>query len=384
MKKNKTVFVTSQVLLLLFVSAALYNFSGCSNSVTNTGTLPVRKNQSRTEQEFSRYTDLKAEAGAVIAVDLEGLNSPSAMIGDTGPIGEDIIPYNYIETAEHRFAIDDSSAVRIKLVSDATGLPVVELNPGGSVYVTIPEGNYKLHVIALYEYSVDMPASTIFIQANTETAYMGSGGVIYSTPDVDRFIRQRGCSKCDMSGADFSGMSLEGIRCSEAKFNSAKFVGTKIRSTLMHTCTFDSTNFSGMLTNPEGGGFNFFRCTIKNANLTGLNCYNIEFKETTFDNCNFSGSRLVRPNWVNCTISNSNMQRFEVAANILDGIDFIGVNGKHMYFNINEVKNSTFKNSNFDSCQVYGSFCTSTSDLNSTFWHFIGSASCFPPHIVGY
>jgi uncharacterized protein YjbI with pentapeptide repeats len=254
---------------------------------------------------------------------------------------------------------------------------------GAGVYVTIPAGNYKLHVIALYEYSVDMPASTIFIQANTETAYTGSGGVTYSTPDVDRFIRQHGCSKCDMSGADFSGMSLEFIRCYTAKFNGAKFVGTKIRSSLMMECTFDSTNFSGMLTNPEGGGFNFYRCTIKNANLTGLNCYNIEFKETTFDNCNFSGSRLVRPIMTGSTIMNSNLQRFEVTGNISD-VEFNGVNAKHMIFNTNEVKNSTFKNSNFDSCKVSGSFCTSTSDLNSTFWHFIGSASCFPPHIVGY
>jgi hypothetical protein len=95
MKKNKIVFQASKVLLLLVTAMVIYNFSGCSNSVTNTGTVPARKNQSRTEQEFSRYTDLKAEAGAVIAVDLEGLNSPSAMIGDTGPIGEDIIPYNY-------------------------------------------------------------------------------------------------------------------------------------------------------------------------------------------------------------------------------------------------------------------------------------------------
>lgn len=383
MKKNKTVLVTSQVLLVLVMFALIYNFSGCNDTVTSTGTFPSRKNQSRTEQEFSSFPDLKADAGAVVVLDLEGLNSPSAMIGDTGPIGEDIIPYTYIETAEHRFTIDDSSALKIKLVSDATGLSVLELNPGGSAYVSIPAGNYKLHVTALYNYSVDEPASTVFIQANTRSPYTGSGGPGYTTPDVDRFIQQRGCSGCDMSGADFSGMSLHGIRCGNAKFNSAKFIGTTVRSTLMSGCTFDSTNFSGLKTDPEGGGFNFYNCTIKNANLTGLKCQNISFESIIFENCNFSGSQLRNPIFNNIRIINSNLQRFDING-ILNNIEFERVNAKFMIFNTREVNNSKFRNSNLDSCQVYGSFCSSTMDINTTYRNFRGGASCFPPQIVEY
>jgi len=400
MIKNRIVFLTPRKLLLFILTftAGVY-FSGCTNSITSTGTVSPRKNQARTEQEFSFNSNLKADAGAVIAVNLEGLNSPVAEIGDTGPIGEDIIPYIYTETAQHRFTIDDTSDVKIKLVSDATGLTIAEVNPGNSLYVNIPAGSYKMHLISLFNYTAEEPSSIVFVQTNTRTPYAGTGttGTNYTIPDVDKFIQQHGCSKCDMSGADFSGMSLHGIRVGEGIFNSAKFVKTKVRSSLMIKCKFDSTNFNGMVPDAEGGGFNFSECTFSNAKLANIvRGTNLEFTRSTFDNCDFNGTSFYRPHIENVTFSNSNfsgssffypnlaastfyksnLQRFKLSG---DGrnLTFDNVNAKHMIFDDSNILNSHFRYSNFDSVKVAGSFCGSDR-RNTEFRFYFGSARCFP------
>jgi hypothetical protein len=141
---------------VLILSAAVYSFSGCSNSVTSSGTLPVRKNKARTEAEFISSASLKANPGAVIFVDLEHLNSPAGSSGnDTGPIGEDVIPYTYTETAIRRIRLGEEVQFKARLVSES-GEVIYQLNnPNDTARVTIPAGNYKLHLTSLVNYGSD-------------------------------------------------------------------------------------------------------------------------------------------------------------------------------------------------------------------------------------
>jgi len=313
MKKNKKFFFAIEAFFLFLAAVSFTNFSGCSDSVTNsTGTVtPTR--QAMVERQFALSSSLKAEAGAVIVVDLEDLNSPSSP-EDTGPIGEDVIPYNYASTAEHRFEIGSSSNFKMKLVSDLTGTTLFELDPNSFIVVTIPAGSYKMHLISLETYSAsDSASNVIFIQRNSETAFTSSLGGGYNPNDLNTFLQTRKCYQCDLNNADLSKMNLRKIQLTFCFMRIVDLHQSDLTDSDCADNEFINSNFTGAnLTNVDFSGRqgrkffmanNMSKVKAIGTKFTNLEFYAVDIDSGFFSRCDFSGDIIRKISFTNSKVT---------------------------------------------------------------------------------
>jgi uncharacterized protein YjbI with pentapeptide repeats len=398
MKKSKKTLCTIEAFFLLLVTASFTIFSGCGDSVTNSAVTTALR-QAMVERQFVLSSSLKAEAGAVIVVDLEDLNSPAGA-DDTGPIGEDIIPYNYTSTAEHRFEIADSSNFKIKMVSDSSGATLFELNPASSTVVTIPAGNYKLHLISLENYSVsDSASNVVFIQPNTETAFTSSLSGGYNPDDLNTLLNTRKCVKCNLDNANFDQMNLSGVTIGlsslqYAGFNytnlqNATIVGNVIRSnfyaadlrnanmqlnvfyeSLMNSCLLDNTNFHRsilFLTIDYSNPLGYSNTNFSGCDLSGTVLKNVHLDDANFDSCRVQSAG-------HFTILNSALWNKGFTNSTLTGSNFSGVVFGNFKFENCNLSNSSFTSAEFRSVSFCRSNFTNARQVNSTVY----DVECWP------
>ncbi|MBS1494705.1 MAG: pentapeptide repeat-containing protein [Bacteroidetes bacterium] len=375
----KKIFVTSKFLIFIFIFSICLSisFTGCSDSLTGTG--PV-KNQARTEEEFVANPQLKADAGSVVVVSLEDLNSPP-VTGDTGPIGEDIIPYSYTETAEHRFTIDDSSYFSMKLVNDLNGEVILNLNPGSTATVSIPAGNYKMHLTSLLNYSADEPESkVVFIQANWKTPHNVSSGTYYSFDDLDRLLSTNKCRLCNLDNANLAGKifprtpafeidssscyktilagaKITGGRIANSLFSYASLKGIKLDSTLISNTRFDQTNMNDV----KLSSTKFLNASFSNSTLSGEGT-DCNFESTLFTRTNFVQINIPGALFLRCNLSGSTIVQLKAQNSVFDRTIFDSSTITSSILSSSIIKGCLFSKTQFKEVDVRdANFCESNS-----------------------
>lgn len=395
MQNYKKVIHSCLLLSLLFFLAAL---SGCSDSITNSVYTPD-KYKARTEAEFNADASAKTIPGVVVYVDLEHLNSPASGVnGDTGPIGEDIIPYTYTETATHRIKLGADALFKAKLVSEA-GKVIYQLNnPGDTEYVSIPAGNYKLHLTSTVNYGAGTGASQpVFIQRDYDAIKGGYGAAPqggYNKEDLNKLLTTNKCIGCNLNevqlydknltGADLSyaGLShsfMQNVNLSNAIFthtdwdragaNNCTFTGAKFTFTILNYTSFGGGDFTGAVFQRLNWDRTIFASsTMRNVtfdsgagdgNMDGCDLRystfsNLDLRDLTGEHVNLTGASFSNVHTYEVFFGNSN----------LDSTKFIN----NTYFQSSTLRGSTFRNavftnfrgdgSVFDDCNMTGSRIT--------------------------
>jgi len=348
MKKNKLISILFQIFTLAVLVISVNFISGCNDSVINSPGTTAPFRQSMVERQFALSSTLKAEAGAVIVVDLEDLNSPSST-EDTGPIGEDIIPYTYTETRQHRFEIADSSNFKIKMVSDATGTMLFELNSASSIVVTIPEGNYKLHLISLENHSPsDSLSDVIFIQPNTETAFMGSGAGNYSDDDLNTLLQTRRCFKCHLDNANLANMDLREVKIAISSMQNINFSKADLRNSVFGLNGIQGNFDSTKLDNANMPFNAFSSCSMNGTSIKNVN-FHRSLLWVTFEN--IIQNSAAATNFSGCDISLTKFKQCRISNAVFDSC----TSGTTHFANFTAI-NSEFVKSNFSNCDISGAF----------------------------
>ena len=286
MKKNHFV--------VLFLLLAFVIVSGCSDSITNPP-VTTNKYKARTEAELNSSSASKVIPGAVVYLALEHLNTPIGSVSDdSGPIGEDIIPYTYTETASHRFKLDASARFKVRLVSEA-GVEIFRIdNPTDTEYVSIPAGNYKLHLTSIVEYGPgETGTQAIFIQPDLDAINSGAGAPPqggYDRKDLNTLLTTNKCIKCDLqeiqlndknlAGADVSGANMDGSFLVDVNFNNGIFTNTSIRHAGGRNMKFVEAKFTN--TDLRYTGY-------QTSDLSRATFKQLLWQHTNLDGCNLTG-----------------------------------------------------------------------------------------------
>lgn len=377
MKNN---FGIQSLRALLFTASifAIQIFSGCSDSITNSTTGTTDKYKARTENEFNTLAGVKAIPGAVVYDDLEHLNTPADSVnGDTGNIGEDVIPYSYTDSATHRIKLSADAGFKARLVSES-GAVIYQLNnPGDTARVLIPRGNYKLYLTSLRTYgSTAGTSQAVFIQPDLNA--INSGGVLpqagYDQNDLNTLLTTNKCINCNLkqvqlqdknlSGADISGASLYGAFLQNVNLSNAilintelsrgggrdvKFNGAIFTSTFMYYTGYERADFTGakfqhlLWDHTHLDGCNLTRVTIDsgaayNAGLDGADLSYSTIKNASWRNVSADGTKFIKT-----TFNNLYCYEGFFANSIIDSSMFInGCNFTETVFRDGKARYTTF------------------------------------------
>jgi uncharacterized protein YjbI with pentapeptide repeats len=323
-------FSIQSVRILLFLTSifAAHNFYGCSDSITNSNTTAADKYKARSENEFNTSAGVKAIPGAVIYDDLEHLNTPADSVnGDTGNIGEDVIPYSYPDSAVHRIKLSADAGFKARLVSDA-GAVIWQLNnPGDTARVLIPSGNYKLYLTSLRTFGLAAGISQpVFIQPDLDA--IASGGVLpqagYDKKDLNTLLTTNKCINCNLkelqlqdknlSGADISGATLYGAFLQNVNLSNAVLVNTELS---------------------RGGG--------RDINFTGATFTSTFMYYTGYERADFTGAKFQHLLWDHTALSGCNLKNVTIDSGAaynasLDGADM----------SYSTIKNASWRNVSAD------------------------------------
>lgn len=283
--------------LLIFIIAV----TGCSDSIVNSGTGSTDKLKAVTENEFYSNAGASATPGAVIYVDLENLNAPPDSVnGDTGAIGEDVIPYTYTAAATHRIQLDAGAMFKARLVSEA-GAVVYQLNtPGDTARVTIPAGKYKLYLTSTISmdgaYGTYGYTQPVFIQPDSAAIASGAGAPPqggYDPVQLNQLLATKKCVSCNLDeviiiGKDLSGANLSSARLSNSNLTFVNFTGGNFNFTIMQNALVSSCSF-------KSGSFN--KTILHGSNFTlsdfsGVNVIQMNWVGTVFNMCDFRGATM--------------------------------------------------------------------------------------------
>lgn len=387
MQNYKKIIQSTFLLSILFFFAAL---SGCSDSITNSTTTTANKNKATTEAELSVIAGdtIWPPPGAVVYVDLEHLNSPpSGVNGDTGPIGEDIIPYKFTETAVHRFKLDAGAQFTARLVNSAGAVMFTLNNPGDTARVTLPAGSYKLHLTSLLSYAFS-PISTqaVFIQPDLDAIASGAGAPPqggYNKDDLNKLLTTNKCVSCNLRevqlydknliGADLSYSDLEHSFMSRVNLSNAVFAHTDWDRAGANDCIFTGAKFIFTILNYTSfGGGDFTGAVFQRLNWERTIFAASNLSRVTFDSGSGSG------NMDGCNLSNtsfSNLELRDIAGEHvnLTGATFSNVHAYQVFFGNSNLDSTKFiNNTYFQSSTLRGS-----TFRNAMFTNFRGDGSVF-------
>lgn len=337
MKKSKKLFFEIEAFIFFLVALSFTILSGCSDSVTNS-TVTASTHPAMVEKQFVLSPGLKALAGAVITVDLEDLNSP-ATADDTGPIGEDIIPYSYATTAEHRFEIGSESNFKIKMVNDSSRVTLFELNSASSIIKIIPAGNYKLHLISLENYSAsDTKSNVVFIQPNKETSFTSSLSGGYNPDDLNTLLKTGKCKYCNLEDANLSKMNLKKIELLYCGLNNANFSESDLDNARMTNNDVFNVNF----TRANISGVDFRGSKLLGLTMTKTKAASTDFSGTRFHSYNMDSCYIILADFSNCNLEGMKITGGQVLYSKFSNAKFTGITD--LEFNGTEFINSDFSN----------------------------------------
>lgn len=379
-----------RIIISLSVLILIISISGCSDSITNS-TVTTDKYQARTEAEISaviNHDTIWPPPGAVVYVDLEHLNAPAGSVnGDTGPIGEDIIPYKYTETATHRIKLGADAQFKARLVS-ASGAVIYQLNnPGDTARVSIPAGNYKLYLTSVINYDGAFGYSQpVFIQRDNDAINSAAGAPPqggYSKDDLNTLLTTNKCVKCNLEkvqlidknlpGADLSYARLGGSFMNRVNLSGAIFFHTDWDRAGANDCTFSNAVFTfTVLNNTSFGGGDFRHAVFQRLNWGRTYFVGSDMRYVTLDSGSGEG------NMDNCDLSYATISNLDLRDLSAEHIKLIGATFSNVH-----IYNVFFGNSFMDSAKFINNTYFQQSTLRNTkfryatFTKFRGDGSVF-------
>ena len=129
--------------LITFSLLFFIGITGCKNLIINPSENTLR---AYSEKDFRENANLRAAPNAVVAVNLEDLNSPpNDSIPDTGSIGIDEIYFRYTENVIKNFRMENSQTFSVSLVNVETHESPFYIDWNNvTVSAYIPAGDYKM------------------------------------------------------------------------------------------------------------------------------------------------------------------------------------------------------------------------------------------------
>ncbi|MBS1494703.1 MAG: pentapeptide repeat-containing protein [Bacteroidetes bacterium] len=362
MKKSKKNLKSIEAFFLFLVTVSFTVLSGCSDTLTNsTGT--VTENQTKVEREFSLSSVLKASPDELIVVDLEDLNSPSVS-GDTGPVGEDVIPYTYTKDINQEFRVAPFSTFKIKFVSDATGDTLAQVFPGGFAQLSVPAGNYKLHLISFDSYSSsDLSSNIIFIKPSV------------SGSNIVTHLKAKECIECNFKNTDLSGMNFTDVTLSRSSFTGVNLRNANLRNAYVDSCRMENTNLdSANLINSWlpgtkwGEGSSLQYAVFDSAYMVGCEFSKVQMKGVSINRVHFARTNILYSNMLNATVINSDF----------DEVKIYGSGFSYTNFTKTAFINAQIQSSNFDRCNLtdtdFGR--SALTQVNMAYANIIGAYFC--------
>ncbi len=282
---------------LVFTSAIIYIFSisGCKDILTNTNGENVF--HARSEQEFATNRELRAVPGAVIAVQLEYLNSPqNDSLRDTGPIGEDIIPIRFTENSNIKIQLASSAYFDVFLVNSETGAYVYYLYPEVTYAdVDIPAGDYLMHFKTYTDYSTDSANAKQIIFVKTSVNTTGNNS---SPNNFSIVVSNEGCIDCDLSEVNLQNMMLNGMNLKGAKLNKANLSHTNLNNANLKLVNLNEAYFyQSLIMSADLSNSSLKEVTLRNSdlrfsNLSSSDLTNGDIRFSDIRSANFCGSTL--------------------------------------------------------------------------------------------
>jgi uncharacterized protein YjbI with pentapeptide repeats len=348
---KKTLFNNYFLLtLLVFIAVFFTVLSGCSDSIVNSGSADTGKYKALTESQFNSNAVAYATPGAVVYVDLENPDAPPDSVnGDTGAIGEDVIPYTYTATATHRIKLDASAMFKVRLVSEA-GAVIYQLNaPGDTARVSIPAGKYKLYLTSTVssdgKFGYSQP---VFIQPDSNAIASGTGAPPqggYDPDQLNQLLTTRKCQSCnlrgvvisfkDLQGADLtraylSNSTIDHVNFDNARFDNVEWIDANISSTSLKSASFNKTILNGstflfadlsnaILTNASSTNLNFLSCAFRYTSFSYTGGYDGKWDNSDFSNATFYSTEIN-----NVTCKNTKMIGTVFSNVRLFKVDFMG------------------------------------------------------------
>lgn len=376
--------------------------TGCSDSIVSSGTVSTGKYKAVTESEFYSNAGASATPGAVVYVDLENPDAPPDSVnGDTGAIGEDVIPYTYTAAATHRIKLDGGAMFKARLVSEA-GAVVYQLNaPGDTARVTIPAGKYKLYLTSTatkdgaYGYS-----QPVFIQPDSSAIASGAGAPPqggYDPDQLNQLLTTRKCQACNLRGVVISSKDLQGadltraylsnstidqVNFNNARFDNAEWVDAGVSSTSLKGASFDKTILNGstflfadfsnaILTNASSTNLNFLSCAFRYTSFSYTGGYdgswdNSDFSNATFYSTEINNVTCKNTKMIGTVFSNVRLFKVDFRGSVMDSLKFNNSTAVfRCQFTGNRMRYSEFTNihhqiSLFENCDFSGSKITNS------------------------
>lgn len=243
----------STLLISLFVVAVIaclcLTFTGCSDSITNSGTGTVSETYpALTERDFLD-TNFYAVPGSVVVLYLEAQHSPADTLhSDTDSIGTDVVRVRLSNAVEHTIKLGDSCRVTVTIKDKSTGNIVSSVDPVNNTQtVNLPAGDYIIKVRSLVEYTGGSDTyQNIFFQPDRNAAFNRGGG--YGQVDADSnavntLLSTNSCPHCNLGHANLSYANLSLATFEGSNFSYANLSYANLTNATLNYANLKNANF---------------------------------------------------------------------------------------------------------------------------------------------
>lgn len=345
---------------LLFGFISLGAIGGCSNSGGDNNNA-----QALTENDFAEDSSLSARADRGVVVHfLEPPGGGQTDQGDTGGVGDDVIPLRYNQTFEHTICWedDDEAAAHFMTLVDSEGQEVLSVEANGDCVTEIIErGSYEMH---LHHDGLSEDTHPIFIQPlnggpeakNTSGEYgiyktakriieetLQSFGITTEAraqtvqQNIETLLKTRSCVNCNLEKAklfmvDLTGADLTGANLSMANMNASTLTNSILTGTTMTDSTLIGSILMGAdlstadLTGASLLGADLIGADLTKSDLTGADLSNAYMTDAILSGATLTGTDLTKAKLNTATLSIANLQRAKLFEADLTGANLTGAN----------------------------------------------------------
>lgn len=256
----------------LKIFALLTLFWACSNSTENEEHIFYK---AVSEIQVCENSYLRANLGAVIAIQLENVQTPTNDYEkDTGGRGLDAIPITVINSGTYIFSRDTSVNCTLKLYNNANSTYTDILTETDTIKsIRLEKGDYILQFRAVNEYSAE--------GTNYQTVFMYPLGG--NTDVFNQKISSRECKNSDLSGINLTNYIMNGINFSGSDLSSATLRNAEFRQSKCVGTNFSyATLFAANLVSSDLQYANFYKADIQYCAISHSIVNYASFCEATF------------------------------------------------------------------------------------------------------
>ncbi|CAF3692718.1 unnamed protein product [Rotaria sp. Silwood1] len=266
----------------VYVEVIAYSvtFTGCSNSVTSTGTAP-QTYPALTERDFID-TNFYAVPGSVVLLYLEHLHSPiDTTHPDTDSTGTDVVRIRLSHAVEH--TPDRNTA----------------LSRGGGNQQIYADSN-SVHTLLTTNSCVSCDLSNVYLpganlnHANLSNANLNNANLSYASLNHAN-LNSANLSNANLSYADLSNADLSNASLNNASLSYANLSYASLSASDLSYANLSHANLS--YTNGPINGINMSSPNLSGANLTSAN-----FTYATLNGANLSHANLTSANLSHATL----------------------------------------------------------------------------------